>query len=72
MRFQIERADQLADPANPMMDYVAAHKSPGDIYLTPSNQLENFRLVTGAPILADFDSIPYRDEDVMEWYQRLQ
>jgi hypothetical protein len=71
MRFQIERADQLADPANPMMNYVAAHKSPGDIYLTPS-KLENFRLVTGAPVLADFDSIPYRDADVMEWYQRLQ
>jgi hypothetical protein len=71
MRFQIERADQLADPANPMMNYVAEHKSPGDIYLTPS-KLENFRLVTGAPVLADFDSIPYRDGDVMEWYQRLQ
>ena len=51
MRFQIERADQLADPANPMMNYVAAHKSPGDIYLTPS-KLENFRLVTGVPVLA--------------------
>jgi hypothetical protein len=71
IRFQIEHADQLADPANPMMEYVAAHKSPADIFLTPSG-LENFRLVTGAPVLADFDSIPYRDEDVMEWYQRLQ
>jgi len=71
IRFQIERADQLADPANPMMAYVAAHKSPGDIYLTPS-QLANFRLVTGAPVLADFDSIPYRDVDIMEWYERLQ
>jgi hypothetical protein len=71
MRFQIERADLQADPANPMMNYVAAHKSPGDIYLIPS-KLANFRLVTGAPVLADFDSIPYRDSDVMEWYQRLQ
>jgi len=71
IRFQVEHAGQLSNPANPMMDYVAAHKSPGDIYLIPS-KLENFRLVTGAPILADFDSIPYRDEDVMKWYQRLQ
>ncbi len=71
LRFQIESADQLVDPANPMMNYVAAHKSPGDIYLIPS-KLENFRLVTGAPILADFDSIPYRDADIMEWYTRLQ
>jgi hypothetical protein len=71
MRFQIESADLRADPANPMMNYVAAHKSPGDIYMIPS-KLANFRLVTGAPILADFDSIPYRDQDVMKWYQRLQ
>lgn len=71
LRFQIERADQLADPALPMLNYVAAHKSPGEIYMIPS-KLENFRLVTGTPILADFDSIPYRDSDVMEWYDRLQ
>ena len=71
MRFQIESADLRADPADPMMNYVATHKSPGDIYLIPS-KLANFRLVTGAPILADFDSIPYRDSDVMKWYQRLQ
>jgi hypothetical protein len=71
LRFQIESADLRADPANPMMNYVAAHKSPGDIYLTPS-QLANFRLVTGAPVLADFDSIPYRDADIINWYERLQ
>lgn len=71
IRFQIESADLRADPANPMMNYVAAHKSPGDIYLTPA-QLANFRLVTGAPVLADFDSIPYRDADIMNWYERLQ
>ena len=71
IHFQIESADLQTDPANPMMAYVAAHKSPTDIYLTPS-QLANFRLVTGVPVLADFDSIPYRDRDVMQWYQRLQ
>ncbi len=71
LRFQIESADLRADPANPMMDFVAMHKSPGDIYLIPS-KLANFRLVTGVPVLADFDSIPYRDSDFMEWYQRLQ
>ena len=71
MRFQIESADLRADPANPMMNYVATHKSPGDIYLIPS-KLANFRLATGAPVLADFDSIPYRDADVMQWYERLQ
>jgi hypothetical protein len=70
-RFQIENADLQADPAIPMMNYVATHKSPEDIFMIPS-KLANFRLMTGAPILADFDSIPYRDKDIMKWYQRLQ
>jgi hypothetical protein len=34
--------------------------------------MEDFRLVTGAPILVDFKSTPDRDEDVVEWYERLQ
>ena len=71
MRFQIERTRQLADRALPLMNYIAAHKSPRDIYLVPS-KMENFRLVTGAPILVDFKSAPDRDEDVIEWYERLK
>ena len=39
--------------------------------MVPS-KMEDFRLVTGAPILVDFKSTPDRDEDVMEWYERLQ
>lgn len=34
--------------------------------------LQGFRLMTGAPILVDFKSIPYRDVDVVEWHRRLQ
>jgi hypothetical protein len=71
VRFQVESLRQLSDPALPMMNYVAAHKSPGDIYMIPS-KMENFRLVTGAPILVDFKSAPDRDADVMEWHERLK
>jgi hypothetical protein len=71
IRFQVESMRQLADPALPMMNYVAAHKSPSDIYMIPS-KMENFRLVTGAPILVDFKSAPDRDADVMEWHERLK
>ena len=71
VRFQIESERQLADPALPMMNYVAAHKSPTDLYMVPS-KMEDFRLITGAPILVDFKSTPDRDADIMEWYQRLQ
>lgn len=34
-------------------------------------ELQRFRLATGAAIYADFKSIPYRDADVREWYQRV-
>jgi hypothetical protein len=34
--------------------------------------LQRFRLVTGAPIYVDFKSIPYKDVDVLSWYQRMQ
>jgi hypothetical protein len=71
IRFQVESARKLADPARPMMDFVAANPSPGQVYMVPS-KMEDFRLVTGAPILVDFKSTPDRDEDVMEWYERLQ
>src|SRR5207302_3586528 len=34
--------------------------------------LQGFRLSTGAPIFVDFKSIPYRDDEVIEWYERLR
>ena len=33
--------------------------------------LQRFRLSTGAPIFVDFKSVPYKDTDVLEWYERL-
>jgi len=69
-RFQIEIARQKADAAWAVMRYVAEHKSVNDVYLVPV-KMENFRLAAGAPIFVDFKSIPYRDIDVLEWYQRF-
>jgi hypothetical protein len=37
-----------------------------------SVDLQRFRLFTGAPIFVDFKSIPYRDTEVLEWYDRLR
>ena len=45
--------------------------TPGDIYLIPAG-LQEFRLATGAPVLVDFKSIPYRDIDVLDWSERLR
>jgi hypothetical protein len=33
--------------------------------------LQRFRLSTGAPIFVDFKSIPYLDQDVLEWRKRI-
>jgi hypothetical protein len=33
--------------------------------------LQRFRIYTGAPIYADFKSIPYQDVEVIEWQRRL-
>lgn len=70
IRTQIEAADQRSNPARPMMAYIAAHKSPTDVYLIPP-KMSDFRLVTGAPIYIDYDTTPDRNEDVLEWYRRL-
>lgn len=34
--------------------------------------LQRFRLTTGAPIFVDFKSIPYKDVEVGQWYDRLR
>jgi hypothetical protein len=34
--------------------------------------LQGFRLTTGTPIYVDFKSIPYKDEEVLEWYRRIE
>ena len=34
--------------------------------------LQRFRMYTGVPIFVDFKSIPYKDEDVLEWRERLK
>jgi len=71
LAFVLLRSQQAADPAGGVMTYVKAHAATGDVYLVPA-RLQEFRLATGAPILVDFKSIPYRDVDVLEWRDRLR
>jgi hypothetical protein len=44
---------------------------PGDLYLIPTD-MELFRLVTKAPIFVDYKSNPYKDTDVIEWFNRVE
>jgi hypothetical protein len=56
----------------PTLAFVERHRKPGDVYLIPPDELERFRLSTGAPVYADWKSIPYKDVEVLTWYQRVE
>jgi uncharacterized membrane protein YciS (DUF1049 family) len=55
----------------PIEAYVAMHRQPGQLYLTPS-KVYDFRLEAGVPIYVDFLSIPYQAADVIEWDRRFR
>lgn len=63
--------DSQQDASVPMMDFVRRSAAAGDVYLIPLD-LERFRLYTAAPIFADRKSIPYRDVELVEWYERYR
>ena len=71
IRFAIELQQQRLSPAREMLVYVAQHRSPREVYLIPP-RLQEFRLATGAAALVDFKSIPYRDVEVLAWYERVR
>ena len=54
-----------------MMNFVRANKEKDDVYLIPLN-MDKFRLYTGAPILIDYKSHPYKDSEVLEWHERAE
>jgi hypothetical protein len=56
-----------------MMEFVKQNKTANDLYLVPhtSGNFIPFRLQTGAPILINRKSHPYKDTEVIEWHNRL-
>ena len=71
VRLKLDFDRKVSGPERPMMSFVADNRLPGESYLTPT-KMQDFRLVTGAPAFVDFKSIPYRADDVLEWYRRIQ
>jgi hypothetical protein len=67
----LQFAQQRADPARRALAFVELQREPGQVYLIPP-RLQDFRLVTGAPAMVDFKSIPYRGDQLLEWYDRLR
>lgn len=56
-----------------IMEYVKQNKQMRYIYLVPyaSGKFVDFRIATGAPILINLKSHPYKDTEVIEWHNRL-
>ena len=59
--------------SNEMMDFVKAEARSGDVYLvTPGlSTMKKFRLYTGVPIFINDKTHPYKDVEVLEWYDRV-
>jgi hypothetical protein len=71
MRFLIENQMKKQVPEQGIYQFGRTNHLPGEIYLIPP-KLQDFRLETGSPVFVDSKSIPYREDEVIEWYRRLQ
>lgn len=70
---QLEKLTINQEDTPIIMEYVKEHKQVGETYLVPyaSGKFVNFRIATGAPILINLKSHPYKDIEVIEWHNRL-
>ncbi len=71
VRFGLDLQRKYQGPERAMELYVASHHQANDLYLTPI-KMQDFRLAAQAAVYVDFKSIPYRDDDVLEWYRRVR
>ncbi len=70
---QLEKLTINQEDTPIIMEYVKENKQPDDTYLVPiaSGKFVDFRIATGAPILINLKSHPYKDIEVIEWHDRL-
>lgn len=59
------------DTRGELIGFVRSTLRKGQVWLVPTN-LQWFRLATGAPIVVDRKSHPYRDVEVLEWKRRMR
>jgi hypothetical protein len=69
-RFYLDIQRKQTEPEQALYRFVANNLVSGDTYLIPL-KMQDFRLASGAPAYVDFKSIPYRDNEVLEWYRRV-
>lgn len=51
--------------------FMTSTYQPGDLYLIPPD-MELLRLAAKVPIFIDYKSNPYKDTDVIEWFNRVE
>lgn len=61
----------VPEGAEAMTRWVRDHARATDTFVVPLS-FEFFRLATGAPVVVDFKSHPYRDVEVVEWSERIR
>lgn len=66
-----EVQNKLNAPERALMEYVAETHIPNEKYLVPLDW-QDFRLITGAPVVTEFKSIPYYEADVDHWHHRVR
>jgi len=71
IRFSLDLERKSNLPERGLYHYVSLHKQTGEVFLIPV-KMQDFRLETGAPVYIDFKSIPYQDNEIVEWYRRNQ
>ena len=54
-----------------MVRFVREHGAADEVYLYNPSRYFSFRIRAGQPAFADFKSHPYRDVEVVEWWDRL-
>jgi hypothetical protein len=69
LRFSLDLQRKSAGVESGIQAFVDAQRKPGDVYLIPF-KMQDFRLAAGAPVFVDYKSIPYRSDEVLEWYRR--
>lgn len=68
--FYFEWLQKQKAPENAMYEFVQKHAEQGQVYVIPVS-MQDFRLATGVPAVAEFKSIPYQEEDFAEWLGRI-
>ncbi len=66
-----DKAERYAAPPAAHHVWLRKHARPGLVVLTPIGE-SDFRLATGVPQYVSFKTHPYRDQEVREWWRRVE